>query len=289
MPTCLPLGLSGIILGFSMNSSGLVDSHLHLQDFGAGIDPGEVVARAVDAGVTHFVCNGTSEHDWETVLELSKTHPEVVPCFGLHPWFVADRSERWLDTLESYVRDTPCAVGEIGLDRLVEPFDKEAQEEVFRAQIELARKYERPMMVHCVKMWGVLMEILNTQPKLPGGLLLHAYGGSVDLIKPLVKLGAYFSFSGTVLLENHRHAREALKMVPAERLLIESDAPNMLPPEEFRTFTVNSADGTVLNHPANLPEILKGVAELRGESTEELKSILWENAKRLIRGLGVGS
>lgn len=263
-----------------MFASELVDSHLHLQDYGPGVDIGAIIEESVQAGVSVMVCNGTSEEDWPKVLELAKSHLEVIPCFGVHPWFVTRRSTEWLPILERFICENRCGVGEIGLDKLAEPFDRASQEDAFRIQLELARKYKRPAMIHCVKMWGPLMDILQSGPELPCGMLLHAYGGSVDLVKPLAKLGAYFSFSGTVLIDRFKHAREALLAIPPERLLIESDAPNMLPPEGFRPRTVTLPDGKELNHPANLPAVLDGVAHLLGEPPDALKTRLWENSKR---------
>lgn len=263
-----------------MNLHGLTDSHLHLADYRAETDVSAVVAESSEAGVTHLVCNGTSEADWPKVLELCQAHPRIIPCFGLHPWFVKDRSEKWLSTLESFISSVPCGVGEIGLDKLAEPYDRDEQEGAFRAQLALARNYGRPAMVHCVKAWGLLMDVLRNEPKLPCGMLLHAYGGSADLVGPLVGMGAYFSFSGTVANANFKRVREALLAVPLDRLLLETDAPNMLPVEGFRNRVVTNSDGTQYNHPANLPEILQGTARLLGLQVETLREQVWENSVR---------
>ena len=265
-----------------MQLSGLVDSHLHLTDYEPGTDIGALLEQAAAAGVSHLVCNGTSEEDWSTVLELAQAHSQVIPCLGLHPWFVTRRSENWSAILEEYIHRVPCGIGEIGLDRLAEPFDAPAQEEAFRIQLALARKYKRPAMVHCVRAWGWLMDILRSEPELPCGMLIHAYGGSADLIKPLADIGAYFSFSATVLDENYQRSRKALSAVPLDRLLIETDAPNMLPVQEHRRYSISS-NGKEYNHPANLPLILEGIAHLLGQSPETLKETLWQNSQRFFR------
>lgn len=263
-----------------MSIQGLVDSHLHLTDYRPETDVSAVITESVEAGVTHLVCNGTSEADWGKVRELSRAHPQVIACFGLHPWFVKNRSENWLGTLDQYVDSVECGVGEIGLDKLAESYDRDEQEHAFRAQLAVARKYKRPAMVHCVKTWGPLMDVLHDEPQLPCEMLFHAYGGSVDLIRPLVEMGAYFSFSGTVVNENFKKAREALRAVPIDRLLLETDAPNMLPLEGFKTRVVTNADGTEYNHPANLPNILSGVADVLQVSAEKLREQVWENSVR---------
>lgn len=272
-------GRIGVILISVMSSPGLVDSHLHLQDYGQQADIGAIIRQAEAVGVSHLVCNGTSEEDWPKLLDLAEKYPQIVPCFGLHPWFVNRRSEGWISILEDFLQNTVSGVGEIGLDWLHIPPDKELQIEVFRIQLELARRFDRPVMVHCVKAWGMLMDILRDEPELPRGMLIHAYGGPADLVEPLVRMGAYFTFSGTVLLENRKRAREALAAVPIDRLLMETDAPYMLPPEKYRNYQVDSSDGEVLNHPANLPGVLKGIAELLQMRHEELQEKVWQNAQ----------
>lgn len=265
-----------------MSAAGLVDSHVHLTDYEPGTDVGEIIRQAEAAGVGRLVCNGTSEEDWPKVRELSEQFPSVIPCFGLHPWFVTRRSENWLAALESYLQAVPSGVGEIGLDKLADPLDESAQEQAFRAQLGLAVKYNRPATIHCVKAWGKLMDVLNSEPELPQRMMIHAYGGSVDLIKPLAAKGAYFSFSGKVLDEKYERARAALKAVPLDRLLLETDAPNMLPPEQFRTKIVTCSDGREFNYPANLPLILQGVADLLGMSADALREQAFINAQCLM-------
>lgn len=258
----------------------LVDSHVHLQDYGLRIDVPEVVSQAAEAGVSLLVCNGTNENDWRTVLDYAGRLPGVLPCLGLHPWFVSERSCDWFSILEELVQTTNCGIGETGLDRLSKDCNKPLQEESFRLQLELARRYERPVMVHCVRAWGWLMDVLRSEASLPSGMLIHSYGGSVDLIKPLSEMGAYFSFSGKVLFEDYAQSRRSLTAVPIDRLLLETDAPNMLPPERFRSVSVLSSEGKELNHPANLPTIMNGIADFLGLPPDELQEILWQNAGR---------
>ena len=258
----------------------MFDSHLHLTDYESETDIGVVIAQARAVGVTRLVCNGTSEVDWGRVLDLARDHLEVTACLGLHPWFVTRRSEHWLETLNRLVADNRCGVGEIGLDRSAEPLDVDAQEDAFRAQLNLAREHRRPAIIHCVKAWGWLMDILLSEAKLPCGMLIHAYGGSVDLIKPLAEMGAYFSFSGKVLEPNYARSRSALMAVPRDRLLLETDAPNMLPPPQAKRYFVQASHPIQYNHPANLPAISEGVAGLLNEPLCELQGRVWQNSQR---------
>ncbi len=276
----------------------LVDSHLHLQDECFAADVIAVVERAMAAGVRTMVCNGSEESDWPTVLELSRRWPgAIVPCLGLHPWYVSRRSARWLETLEELAAAARCGIGEIGLDRWIEPRDEPAQEHAFLAQLDLARRLARPAMVHCLRAWGRLMDLLADQPPLPP-MVVHAFGGTAELVPALAARGAYFSFAGTALFERNVRAREALRAVPLDRLLIETDSPDLPPPPQYRVNTAresggapgNSAgaaetlrpDGRARNEPANLARIVHGLAALRGIPAAELAEITTANAQRAL-------
>lgn len=259
----------------------LIDAHVHLQDAALTADLPAVMERARRAGVTRFVCNATSEKDWGRVMGLAQEYEGVLPCFGLHPWFVGERTGGWLDALERALDATPSAVGEIGLDRWIEPRDERVQEEVFRGQLDVARKRRLPVMVHCLRAWGWLMDVLRSEPPLPAGMLIHAYGGPAELVPALADMGAYFSFAANVFEAKRAKAREAMAAVPLERLLIETDAPWMLPPEEYRGHVVKGADGAVHNEPGNLAGVLRGVTRVLNQGEEELAQALERNARRL--------
>jgi TatD DNase family protein len=260
----------------------LTDCHLHLQDPVLLERLDEVLERARRAGVARFVTNGSTEGDWPDVLKIARSHPGVIPAFGLHPWFVADRSPRWLETLERHLTLLPSGVGEIGLDRWKKGIDERAQEEVFRAQLHLARRLGRPAMIHCVLAWDWLRDVLASEPPLPAGMLIHAFGGPVEMIGPLAERGAWFSFAGDTLLEKKTHKRAALAAAPRDRLLLETDAPDMLPPPAYRAASVRGTDGREMNEPSNLREVLRGVSALLGESEDRLTEVLEANASRFL-------
>jgi TatD DNase family protein len=262
-----------------------IDIHLHLQDpvFNDKLDT--TVQQALELGIAGLVVNGSKESDWERVLDLAERFPRVIPCLGLHPWYVAGRSENWLSRLETLLRTIRAGIGEIGLDQWIEPREEKAQEEVFRLQLDLARRLQRPVMIHCLKAWGWMMDVFQSEDPLPAGMLLHAYGGALEFIDPLTKLGAYFSFGGNVLEEKRTRMRAALQAVPLDRLLVESDAPDLLPPEPFRPHAFLDGQGKLRNHPANLPTFFRAMAELRGEEPVALSRIVWDNSLRFLRGL----
>ncbi len=261
-----------------------IDAHLHLADpaFSDGISAVLSAARA--AGVSWFVVNATGPDDWERVAILAREHPGVIPCFGAHPWFVAGLPPDWTQQLWRRLREQPSAVGEVGIDCWIEPRDEATQERVFMTQLDMARELERPVMVHCLRAWGWLMDLLSERSPLPAGMLIHAYGGPVELIKPLVRHNAYFSFAGNIFETKRHTARAAAAAVPLDRLLLETDAPDMLPPPDYRLL-VHRRNEKEHNHPANLPKILEGVARLRGHSTEALADAVMANARRLLGDL----
>ncbi len=263
----------------------LIDAHNHLQEEVLEPHLPAVLARARAAGVTSQVVNATHEGDWAQVRALAAACPDLIPCFGLHPWFVGERREGWLERLRTLLLEVPSAVGEIGLDRWFRDCDEEAQEKVFIAQLRLARELGRPVMVHCLKAWGWLREVLEREGAPPAGMLIHAYGGAAEMIPPLAALGACFSFGGSVLDEHKRRARLALMVVPLDRLLVETDAPALPPPEPYRPHVVMGERGELYNEPANLPAILDGLAALRGVPADELREITWDNARRLLGSL----
>lgn len=263
-------------------ASSLIDCHLHLQDDRFAADLPEVLARARSTGVDMFVCNGSCQSDWPEVLTLARSDRSIIPCFGLHPWYAGTRSLFWLAELKHYLQAIPSAIGETGLDRWQEDRDEAAQETVFRAQLSLAAELGRPITIHCVKAWGWMMDVLASQRPLPNRMLFHSYSGSAELIKPLAEMGAYFSYAGSLLREKAIHRRQALAATPLNRLLIETDAPDIIPPRRFCiTGIQSSSDGKPRNEPTNLAGIVRGAAELLGLRYDELCSRLNENCRSL--------
>jgi TatD DNase family protein len=260
-----------------------VDSHVHLQDAAFADDLSAVLLRAGQAGIIKMICNGTSQTDWPMVLDLVQKHAAIIPCFGLHPWFVKNRTADWLDELESFLARTPSCIGEIGLDRWIADRDEQVQEEVFRDQLSLAVKLNKPVMVHCVRAWGPLMDVLQSLPTLPPAMLIHAFGGSAELIKPLTQMGAYFSFAASVLDPKREKARLALQAMPADRLLLETDSPDLPPSEPYRMIeSIMMKDGSCRNEPANLPLFAVKIAEIKNVSLDELSMQTTNNAKKFL-------
>lgn len=229
----------------------MTDAHNHLQDPRFDGIREHVIATMRQSGITQCVVNGTSPADWPQVADLAKKHPDlIIPSFGLHPW--EKPTDHWLNLLIHYLDSLPNAcMGECGLDRGIQNYDIELQIEIFTTQLNLAAERNIPISIHCTRAWGLLIDILESRQLPARGFLLHAYAGSAELIPRLSKLDAYFSFSGSFLKPNKRTTREIFQQVPPDRLLIETDAPNMLPPDAFIEHPL--PDKT--NHPANLTSI----------------------------------
>ncbi|XP_021818742.1 uncharacterized protein LOC110760737 isoform X4 [Prunus avium] len=281
----------------------LFDAHCHLQDPRIFDKAPQLIAAAVDSGVVRFACNGVSE--------ISESYPCVIPCFGLHPCrYVAERTPNWLNTLKQFFEATPsAAVGEIGLDKGSQgkKVDFTDQVNVFRQQLELAKELKRPASIHCVRAFGDLLQIMKSLGPFPAGVILHSYLGSAEMVPEFANLGAYFSFSGFLMSMKVHKAKRMLKMVPSERILLETDAPDALPkseldsahlvegaslPEELQSIEISSAPFAgardvltfpkeALNHPQNIHKVLIYVASLVEMTKEELAEVIYQNAVRL--------
>jgi TatD DNase family protein len=271
-----------------------------------------------------MVVNGSCETDWPQVLALARQYgragsplpaagagkndgadevtrpPMIIPSFGYHPWYIHERAADWLKTLTHFLDEVPSAVGEIGLDRWKPGLSYGGQEEVFIAQLRLAAERNLPVSLHCLQAWGRMLEILRTEPRPAQGFLLHSYGGSKEMVMPFADLGAYFSLPGYYAHARKARQRETFQHVPAERLLIETDAPDQRMPatptaegggrreatqgffRDAATYPlIDSASGAALNHPANLAAVYAFAAELRGMAGEALAAQVETNFLRL--------
>ncbi|MCF7784667.1 MAG: TatD family hydrolase [Prosthecobacter sp.] len=260
----------------------LYDAHNHLQD--ERLDPWreQIIPMLPQTGLAEMIVNGSSEEDWPAVAELAREHAFIRPAFGLHPWYVKERSSQWSDTLRQLLMEHPHAVvGEIGLDRWIENPDIDAQLECLRTQLALAVELDRPATLHCLRAFGLLEETLRKATLPRRGFLLHSYGGPAEMIPGFVKLGAYFSLS-----PYFGHPRKAAQLavfkdVPLDRLLAETDAPDMWPPEELNPHPLHSADGKAINHPANLRVSYDLLAQVRGMEVAELEKVIATNYNAL--------
>jgi len=251
------------------------DSHNHLQDPRLG-DARPVIAEMRKAGIKRCVVNATCEADWAAVEALALEHPDFVsPAFGIHPWKAHTAANGWCERLACLLDKHPQAsIGECGLDQWVATPSLEIQRPVFMAQLQLARELRRPVTIHCLKAWGALFDVFAGCPP-PPRFLMHSFGGSIETARRLLPMGAYFSFSGHFLHPRKAAVLDAFRQLPRERMLLETDAPDMLPPEQILTHPLSEK----LNHPANLPAIGRALAAALGMEAEELAALTRANAE----------
>ncbi len=259
----------------------LQDAHLHLQSARLMADSDSIIKQAQDAGISQMVVNGTSPEDWDDVSELARRYPEmVIPSFGLHPWKTLGINDGWKEFLIEKLDSHPNAcIGECGLDRWMKGLHKQPQEDAFVFQLKLASERNLPISIHILKAWGWLLDVLDKSPTPSRGFLLHSFGGSTEIAKQLAKRGAYFSFSGYFLQERKAGFRDTFRGLPRERILIETDAPDMSPPSQWTSHQLSNQ----ANHPANLSSIFAGFANLIGTNKETLAEQLELNFQRFFK------
>lgn len=255
----------------------MIDAHLHLQDGRLDAVRETYLAGLPRLGIEGLGVNGTCEADWDAVEQLAAGEPRVFPFFGLHPWKAGGESQDWLRDLEARVLRHPRAgVGEIGLDRWIRDGDFERQKEVFAMQLDLAVRHARPLALHCLQAWGTLLEMCRAAGP-PRGMLLHSYGGPAEMVAEFLEMGAWFSISGYFFRPGKESKREVFRTIPLERLLIETDAPDMALPSELCQYPVPGDAEGKRNHPANLGAVHAAVAELRGMAIGDLTECVARN------------
>lgn len=254
----------------------MIDAHLHLQDCISPSQGDEVMATLRKIGVATLFVNGTSPEDWEAVSELAEQVDEVIPSFGVHPWKEKDLTSGWEDVLLRYLtKHAEAGVGEIGLDKWISGHDLPRQKEIFLEQLALADSLGRSVSIHCLQAWGSLRDCMEQSPY-AGPFLLHSYGGPKEMVDEWVARGAYFSLSGYFFRPEKTAKLEVFASVPEDRILLETDAPDMaLSDHDVRYQAVG-----MKNHPANLEVIYERYADWTSRSFAEVRGLMERNFLR---------
>ena len=259
----------------------LTDAHCHLQDPRLGPHLEDALKQCRAAGIHRWMINGTRESDWSAVAGLVGRMNGAEAAFGLHPWWQAERSTDWLAKLETFLVARPTAgIGEAGLDRWMPGYDLADQLEVLRAHLELSRRLCRPLTLHCLKAWPELAGAVRDSPPSDRGFLLHSYAGPAEMVRGWVRAGAFFSFCPAFVHPRKTMVRRMFRDIPLERLLIETDSPDMAPPPAAALLPLSDPGGAPLNHPVNLRLCLDALAADRGMSPAALGAILEQNVER---------
>lgn len=253
-----------------------LDSHLHLQDPRFQTDREAVLLRAKQAGVGRMFCNATQENDWQDVLNIASTSDAIVPFVGIHPWFCDTTSNGWQGRLAGILETTDCGIGETGIDKKCS-CNLRRQEETFISQLQLAVYFQRPLTIHCLGSWGKMLDILGGLAKtgaLPP-LLLHSFGGSLEVMQRLVQLGCTISFSARLAASGQERLRRVFQETPLSRILLETDAPGQLQAE----ISCTNKQASRYNEPAHITALYVYAANLYNMDLQDFCRQIWQNGK----------
>ncbi len=254
--------------------TGLFDTHVHLDCAPLSLNLKQEVGHARQAGVEYFLVPGVRRPDWPALLALVELLPEALAAPGLHPLAAHQWDAGAAAELATCLQDPKAAaVGEIGLDGLLSSPGLEVQEWAFRGQLRLAIEAGLPVLIHCRKAVGRLLQILREEGGQRVGGIFHSFSGSPESALAAIEMGFAIGFGGPLTYPNARRAPEVLREVPPEWVVLETDAPD-LPPHPHRGSP---------NRPAYLALIAARVAEIRGWSLEETARITSTNARRVLK------
>lgn len=254
----------------------LFDTHAHLDDTQFDADREEILQRARDAGVVGIVAVGTTAVSSRRCCDLAADHAGYVfAAVGIQPNYVAAaQPDDWgvIEELAGYpgVR----AIGETGLDRYWDDSPLPLQVDYFRRHVELAHKCGLPLIVHMRESCDEIIDTLRPfAAKRPLAGVMHSFTGTWEQAEQLLGFGLHISFAGMVTFKKSHDLREVARRVPADRLLVETDAP-YLSPEPLR--------GKRPNEPARVEHTLRSIAQARDEDAEALATQTTANARRLL-------
>ncbi len=251
----------------------LVDTHCHLDNEQYADDLAAVLDRAAQAGVAHMLAIGTGNGppELDRAVRLSARYPQVLATVGVHPHDASKATSKTFDDLRSLMQEPRVvALGEIGLDYHYNFSPPEVQREVFLEQLHIARAAARPVIIHTREAWPETMDILRAHWAGRGGIL-HCFTGNVDQAQEALALGFHLAFGGVLTFPKAESVREAARITPGDRLLLETDAP-YLAPVPFRGKR---------NEPAYTAHTAARLAEVRSVSVAEIARLTTANFEQL--------
>lgn len=240
----------------------LIDTHCHLTFEPLAADVPGVIERSRAAGVVGWITIGTLLEDSRRAVELAGRYENMYAAVGIHPHDAQSADSRALDELKELARrEKVVAVGETGLDFHYNFSKQPDQKRVFEAHLDIARELDLPVVIHSRNAFDETMEILDRCGGRLRGVVFHCFSGSAEQARLVLDKGYFVSFTGVVTFKNAEATREAAKVVPLDRLMIETDCPYMSP-EPLRSRKPN--EPALMVHTAQL------LAQLKGVSLEEL-------------------
>lgn len=252
----------------------IIDTHCHLADKRIDPDLDGVLQRAAEAGVSKIVsigAIGTIETDQRTV-QIAEAHPHIFAAIGIHPHDASDCTTDRLAQLRDLAKSPKVvAIGESGLDFFYKHSPIEAQERALREHLNLAAELGKPIVIHCRDAEERLAAIVGEEGLPAAGGVIHCFTGDSKAAETFLSLGFHISFSGILTFKNAGKLREAAQIVPADRVMVETDAP-YLAPEPYRGKR---------NEPAFVRRTLEVLAEVRNQNVEDLARYTASNSTRL--------
>ena len=245
------------------------DTHAHYCDKRFNEDRDELLGSMNDGGVSLILNSGSSLRSSKMSLELADKYPFIYASVGVHPHDSKSMDDETVGVLEKLLSHPKAvAVGEIGLDYHYDFSPRDVQKKRFREQLELARRLDKPVIIHEREALQDTLEAVREYSDLNG--VFHCFSGSWETAKIILDFGWYISFTGVITFKNARRALEVIEKMPADRIMLETDCPYMAPePKRGRR-----------NSSLLLPYIAEKVADVRGVTREEVAELTTENGKR---------
>lgn len=251
-----------------------IDTHVHLNNPDLLVKAEEVISLAFEEGVQKFIVPG---YDFETskiALELAHKYPFVYAAIGYHPTEIKGYGEKEYKWLEENVGDPKVvAIGEVGFDFHWDSTTKEEQEEAFIRQIEIAKKANKPLVIHSRDAIQLTYDTLKKHNASMVGGVMHCYSGSLEMAPLFIKENFYLGVDGPVTFSNAKEIVKVVKEIPIEWLVTETDSP-YLTPHPYRGKE---------NQPKYIPLIVNKISEIRGMEITEVAKVLFDNAQKLFR------
>lgn len=254
----------------------LIDSHVHLEMPQFDEDREEVIQRFIENGIGLVIDVGSNLNGSRKALEYAQNYDFIFAAVGIHPHDIKNASPETYREIENLLQEKKVvALGEIGLDFFKNYSPRDVQVEGFKTQIRIAEKYNKPIIVHCRDAEKEVLTVLKNEFASDAGGIMHCFSGSMKFAEECLALGFYISFSGNITYPKAVNLREVVKMIPADRLLIETDAPFLTPqPKRGKR-----------NEPVFVRYVAEKVSELKGLSMEDIERNITRNIYSLF-GIG---
>lgn len=253
----------------------LIDSHTHLDFADFDADRGALLADSRALGVSRMVVLGVYQANWQRLWDLVQSDSQLYAAFGLHPVYLDDHRPEHLQQLGDWLtrlagHPQVCAVGEIGLDYFLAHLDRERQQALFEAQLQLAADFQLPALLHVRRSHAAVIASLK-RFKLKRGGIIHAFAGSREEAREYLKLGFKLGLGGAATWPQALRLRKVIAELPLHALVLETDSPDMAP----------AMFPGLRNSPQHLPAICAALAQIIGITPEQLASASTRNAREL--------